>query len=250
MDSIRRQLLAGIPLLGAGALLVGCRATGPGSGGASHEVGRGSATTLASEAELTATEDLMREHGILRRALLVYRESAAKMRHDVASVPIDALEKTAQLFRVFGEDYHERKLEESFIFPSLKRTKSAAAGYVDVLTAQHGRGREITDYILAMTAGDHLPAQRADEFINALESFVRMYEHHATVEDTLVFPVWKNSISQDEFDELGARFEEIEEEQFSEDGFEAALRRMAEIEESLGLTNLETFTAPPPPGTR
>ena len=40
----------------------------------------------------------MREHGVLRRALLVYRQSAAKLR---ASKPIDPkpLRKTAQLFR-------------------------------------------------------------------------------------------------------------------------------------------------------
>src|SRR5205085_2911056 len=60
-------------------------------------------------AEVTANEDLMREHGILRRALLVYQESVVRLRQDPASVPPDALEKTANLFRVFGEEYHEKK---------------------------------------------------------------------------------------------------------------------------------------------
>lgn len=248
MDSTRRKLLTGIPLIGAGALLVGCQRSQPGSGTASNEQERtGSATEDQAEAGVSATEDLMREHGILRRALLVYKESAMKLRQDITSVPTDALEKTAQLFRVFGEEYHERKLEENHIFPSLKRTQASAAVYVDVLSAQHARGREITDYILAMTGRDELPAYGGDNFINALESFVRMYEHHAAIEDTLVFPVWKKSISPEEFDELGAQFEEIDEAQFGEDGFDAALRRIAEIEESLGMAKLETFTAPPPP---
>ena len=247
MDSTRRKLLTGIPLIGAGALLVGCRSSQPGSGGASNEQRTGGSTEDQAEAGVSATEDLMREHGILRRALLVYKESALKLRQDITSVPTDALEKTAQLFRVFGEEYHERKLEENHIFPSLKKTQTSAAVYVDVLSAQHARGREITDYILAMTGGDQLPAYRAENFINALESFVRMYEHHAALEDTLVFPEWKKSISPEEFDELGAQFEEIEEEQFGEDGFDAALRRIAEIEASLGMANLEMFTAPPPP---
>ena len=52
-----------------------------------------------------------------------------------------------------------------------------------------------------------------------------------------------------ELDALGEKFEEIEHEQFGDDGFEAALRRMEEIEESLGLSNLDMFTAPPPPKT-
>jgi hemerythrin-like domain-containing protein len=247
LDSTRRQLLTGIPLIGAGALLVGCRRSQTTSGTSTNEKEHTEATADKGDVEVSATEDLMREHGILRRALLVYRESALKMRQDVASVPIDALEKTAQLFRVFGEEYHERKLEESYIFPSLKKSQNSATPYVDFLMTQHARGREITDYILSMTGGDKLPAGTETNFINTLESFVRMYEHHAAVEDTLVFPVWKESISPDEFDELGSKFEEIEEEQFGEDGFKAALTRMAEIEGSLGLANLDMFTAPPPP---
>jgi hemerythrin-like domain-containing protein len=247
LDRRRRQLLAGIPLIGAGALLIGCSRPQTESGTATNEKERTQGDADRADTEVSATEDLMREHGILRRALLVYRESTMKMRQDVSSVPIDALEKTAQLFRVFGEEYHEKKLEEGFIFPSLKKGQNSATPYVDFLIMQHVRGREITDYILSMTGGDKLPAGTENDFIGALESFVRMYEHHAAVEDTLVFPVWKRSIPPEEFDELGAKFEEIEEEQFGEDGFEAALRRMAEIEGSLGLANLDQFTAPPPP---
>ena len=37
------------------------------------------------------------------------------------SVEPEALQKTAKLFRVFGEDYHEQKLEEAHIFPLLAR---------------------------------------------------------------------------------------------------------------------------------
>jgi hemerythrin-like domain-containing protein len=239
--------LTGIPLIGAGALLVGCRQVQP--GGASNDR-QGSTEGAPEPSDVSATEDLMREHGILRRALLVYKESAWRMRQDLASVPPEALEKTAQLFRVFGEEYHEKKLEETHIFPTLKKTPNPAAVYVDVLIAQHARGREITDYILAQTAGDAIPTARGNDFINALESFVRMYEHHAAVEDTLVFPEWKKLIPAEQFDDLGAQFEEIEHEQFGEDGFEAALRRMAEIEESLGLANLAIFTASAPPKSK
>ncbi len=34
----------------------------------------------SQEPDVTATEDLMREHGVLRRALLVYRESVSRLR--------------------------------------------------------------------------------------------------------------------------------------------------------------------------
>ena len=110
MDSKRRQLIAGISLAGAGVLLNACR-TSPSSSGSATNKSDEPAPGEAAPVEVTAAEDLMREHGILRRALLVYRESAIRLRQDAASVPPDVLEKAANLFRVFGEDYHEQKLE-------------------------------------------------------------------------------------------------------------------------------------------
>src|SRR6266576_6676741 len=73
------------------------------------------------EPEVTATEDLMREHGVIRRALLVYFETVPKLRQNPASVDPAALKQTAQLFRTFGEDYHERMLEEQHIFPLIRK---------------------------------------------------------------------------------------------------------------------------------
>lgn len=247
MDSKRRQLLTTISLAGAGVLLNACRTAPSGTGSATNKEEGGPAPGEASPVEVTATEDLMREHGILRRALLVYRESAIRLRQDATSVPPDALEKAANLFRVFGEDYHEKKLEEVFIFPVVKKSPGGAASYVDVLLAQHARGREITDYVLSITQADVIAKNNVEPLAKALESFVRMYEHHAAIEDTLIFPAWKSATGEAELDELAAKFEEIETEQFGGDGFDAALSRMEEIESSLGLANLEMFTAPAPP---
>src|SRR5262245_23605419 len=238
------QLITGISVGGAGALLTGCR-NSPASTSSTNKVNEQSSDEAA--ADVTATEDLMREHGILRRALLVYQESAVKLKQDPNSVPADALEKTAQLFRAFGEDYHEKKLEEAYIFPALKKHQHAATGYVDILLAQHARGNEITDYLLSKTRGDKIPTADVGSFVAALDSFARMYEHHAAIEDTLVFPAWKEVVGAKGLDELAEKFEDIEDEFFGEDGFDSALRRMAEIEESLGLSNLAMFTAPEPP---
>lgn len=245
MNEKRRQLLAGISLAGAGVLLNACRTTSNRTGTATNEDNKnGPAPGEAAPVEVTATEDLMREHGILRRALLVYQESAVRLRQDPASVSPDALEKTANLFRVFGEDYHEKKLEEIYIFPILKKSPGAAASYVDILLAQHTRGREITDYLLSLTKADRIASKDAEPLAKALESFVRMYEHHAAVEDTVIFPAWKAATGEAELDELAEKFEEIETEQFGSDGFETALKRIEEIETSLGLSNLDMFTAP------
>lgn len=198
------------------------------------------------EAEVTATEDLMREHGILRRALLVYSAASVKLRSSPAAIPPDALQKTAKLFRTFGEEYHEKKLEEAYIFPAVKTAGGEAGTYPDILVAQHNRGREITDYILSVSQGAKL-GNNADALAKALDTFVLMYRNHAAREDTIIFPAWKETMTEKQLDEIGEKFEDIEHEQFGTDGFEDAVKQISTIEASLGLADISQFTAPPPP---
>lgn len=197
--------------------------------------------------EVTATEDLMREHGILRRALLVYSATAMKLRGKPSEISPDALQKTAKLFRAFGEEYHEKKLEEAFIFPAVKKAGGEAASYPDILIAQHNRGREITDYIISVTQGAKLGPNNSEPLAKALETFVLMYRNHAAREDTIIFPAWKQTMTGKQLDEMNDKFEDIEHEQFGEDGFEDAVKQISGIESSLGLGDIAQFTAPPPP---
>ncbi len=157
--------------------------------------------------DVGAVEDLMREHGVIRRALVVFRESAIKLRANGASVPLEPLASTARLVRSFGEDYHEKILEEVHIFPAVKRAGGVAAAAVDTLIEQHQRGREIIDFVLAQSA---ITAGSSEPLARALEAFARMYELHAAVEDTQVFPAWKKTSSKRQLHELAETFEEIE----------------------------------------
>lgn len=197
--------------------------------------------------EVTATEDLMREHGVLRRALLVYSAAAMKLRTNASSIPPDALQKTAKLFRAFGEEYHEKKLEEAYIFPAVRKVGGEAATYPDILVAQHNRGREITDYIISVTQGVKLGTSNAEVLAKSLEAFVLMYRNHAAREDTIIFPAWKQTMTGKQLDEMNDKFEDIEHEQFGEDGFDNAVKQISAIERSLGLADISQFTAPPPP---
>jgi hemerythrin-like domain-containing protein len=199
------------------------------------------------EPEVTATEDLMREHGVLRRALLIYAELADKIRQKPASIDAAQLHKTAELFRKFGEDYHERMLEEQHIFPLVRKAKGEAASYPDILVAQHHRGREITDYLLAVTNGPRIAAQHARPLADAIEGFVLMYQNHAAREDTIVFPAWKENFSQKQLDEIAEQFEDIEHKMFGADGFEDAEKTIGSIEQAFGLADISQFTAPAPP---
>jgi hemerythrin-like domain-containing protein len=199
------------------------------------------AACSGGDEDVGAVEDLMREHGILRRAILAFRASAVHLEAG-QTVDAQALHRTAQLFRTFGEDYHEKRLEEENIFPQVKKAGGEAAGLVDVLLAQHRRGREIISYVLDATNGTTFDSR---QMAAALHSFELMYEHHAAREDTILFPAWKKAIGPHEVEEMGDRFEDIEKAQFGGDGFDMAVRQIGEIEQALGLSNLAAFTAPP-----
>lgn len=235
LQGARRHLLLAAGAAGAGLLFAGM----PGAGALAEE--------RKDEKEVGAVEDLMREHGVLRRALLVYSESAPKLRAGGKGVDPAALNATAKLFRTFGEDYHEKMLEEPYIFPAVKQTKGPAAAYPDVLVRQHARGREITEYILSVTGKGAIGTGDMKPLARAFDGFVRMYENHAAREDTIVFPAWKDALSEKQLDELGDKFEDIEKQMFGSDGFEDAVKKIGDIERTLGFADLARFTAPPPP---
>jgi iron-sulfur cluster repair protein YtfE (RIC family) len=200
-----------------------------------------------NEPEVTATEDLMREHGILRRVLLVYRETAPRLRQRPSDLEAGSLRDAALLFRAFGEEYHEKLLEEKQIFPVVRKRGGEAARYTDVLVEQHRRGREITDYILTSTKSGKISPSVGAELAEVLEALDRMYEHHAAREDTIVFPAWKLAFTNKQLDEKADEFEDIEKKMFGHDGFEDAEKKISKIEQALGLADLAVFTAAPPP---
>jgi hemerythrin-like domain-containing protein len=233
MGLSRRDLLAGIGGISGGMILAG-RALAVVEPELSEE---------AMGGEVTAAEDLMREHGVLRRALFVYSESAVRLRSNPSGVLPDAIQKTAKLFRAFGEDYHEKKLEEAFIFPAVKKAGGPAASYTDILIEQHNRGRDLTDYILDLTR-TKFEAENGGALARALEIMVRMYRPHAAREDTVIFPAWKQTLTAKQLDKMNDKFEDIERQMLGENGFEIAVKQISEIEAELGLADLSQFTAP------
>ena len=255
VPSSRRVFLASAStvVVGAGGGLLGGACGGEGAKappGAARLTGAHEKVGGEDQGEdVGAVEDLMREHGVLRRAIIVYRESASRLRGsrgEASTVPPDVLGRTARLFRSFGEDYHERKLEETYIFPAVRRAGGAAGNDIDTLLAQHQRGRQITDTIEAVAQAGKLVAN-AVVLADMLDAFTRMYESHMAIEDTLVFPAWKKTMSRKALEELGDKFEDIEKATFGKDGFDEGVAQMTAIEGMLGIASLAKFTAPPPP---
>ena len=224
-------------MVGAGAAVGLATLAG---GGAAAAGARKSKREAGADEEVGAAEDLMREHGVLRRVLLVYGELERRLEAG-ASFDAGALREGAALVRTFVEDYHERQ-EEDFLFPRFERARRLVE-LVAVLRAQHAAGRKVTERIQAAARQPALadPAERRRLRADLL-AFIRMYEPHAAREDTVLFPALHRIVSRSEYDALGEDFERREHQTFGEDGFEHAVARVDAIEKTVGLEDLASFT--------
>ena len=233
MADDRRQFLAAVAAVGLGTLNLS-------SGQVRGDDKPKDDKNDEPEEEVGATEDLMREHGLLNRILLVYEEGLRRLK-DKQEVTPDVFLRPATLVRKFVEDYHE-KLEEKFIFPEFEKAKKHV-DLVKVLREQHEAGRRVTDVILRNAVAQFRKEDARKELVRSCEGFIRMYRPHEAREDTVLFPALKKIIPAKRINELGEQFEKEEDRLFGEEGFEKTVAQVAEIEKQLGIYDLSQFTA-------
>ena len=202
--------------------------------------GKKNAGKKDEDEEISPSEDLMREHGVLKRILLIYREVMNRI-DSKRDFPPGVVTSSAQLIRAFVEDYHE-KLEEDYLFPRFRKA-NRLVDLVDVLYAQHQKGRVLTDRTLQLAGPSVLKdAGQRGNLRNALYQFVRMYEPHEAREDTVLFPEFRKIVSKREYAALGEEFEKKENELFHGDGFAKNVEAVTKLEKELGVYDLGQFT--------
>jgi len=190
--------------------------------------------------EISPAEDLMREHGVLNRLLLIYDHHlhllAAKETFDGA-----VLASAADIIRHFVEEYHE-KLEEDFLFPRFRKA-GKLVNLVDTLLTQHKAGRQLTAQIRELASTATLKyVSDSDKLAEALRAFLRMYRPHEAREDTVLFPAFRSIVSAHEYAALGGDFEKKEDELFGDEGFFKVVDQVAALEKKLGIYDLAQFT--------
>ncbi len=189
---------------------------------------------------VTAPEDLMKEHGVLNRCLLIYEEGMRRLRAKQDVAP-EVFQHTADLVRTFVEQYHEKN-EETYIFPQFVKAKQLTK-LVEVLKTQHVAGRKVTAEILRLSQPDaYRVAENRDNLVQACQAFIRMYRPHEAREDTVLFPALRAILPPQEVEVLGDRMEEDEHKVLGEEGFERSVDRVATIEKQLGIFDLKQFT--------
>lgn len=189
--------------------------------------------------EVTPPEDLMREHGVLDRVLLVYEAGLKKFDAKEDFDPA-VLTNAAQIVRDFIENYHEQS-EEQAVFPRFKKAGKLVP-LVDTLLAQHKAGRKVTETILQAAPGSRQDGDDRRRLVPAIQSFIAMYRPHAAREDTELFPLLRGLVSPHEYDAMAEDFERKEHQLFGADGFEMMVQRVAGLEQSIGINDLAQFT--------
>lgn len=233
-DVSRRHLLTG------GAGLAGL-AVGGGAVQGYHTLTDGSGGSVDRAPVPSPGEELMTEHGVLKRILLAYRTVHDRLVTGQA-VATDPVVDAAQIVADYVEGFHEG-LEEAYVFPRVADTQ---ATLVRTLLVQHDRGRHLTRAIQEQVSGEGIPTVAARAMLAAhLAAFVRMYEPHEAWEDTVVYPALRASTSTRTLDELAERFHDLENAQYGDQALATILDRVAGIEQQLGVADLNAFTPPP-----
>jgi hemerythrin-like domain-containing protein len=184
-------------------------------------------------------EDLMQEHGLLNRILLIYDTCRVHLVNK-ENFSKETLSNAAGIIRTFVEDYHEKQ-EEDYLFPRFKKVNQLT-DLVNVLLQQHQAGRRITDQIMQLTKLQTTNDTENQKLIQLLTSFNSMYRPHEAREDTVLFPAFRKIVSKHEYDSLGEEFENNEQKKFGKDGFESMVTKVADIEKQLGIYELSQFT--------
>lgn len=192
------------------------------------------------EFKVPPTEDLMREHGVLNRLLLIYEEVIKRIETGVP-FPVDHLSQAVSMIKLFIHDYHE-KLEENYIFTLFEKNKKDLK-LIKTLTNQHVKGREVTVQLQKIIGKSNtLSPQNLMAIKKLLKKFIVMYRPHEAREDTIVFPQVRQFLSKEEFEQLGEMFEETEHTLFGKEGFEGLVAQVKVIEQALGIYELDQFT--------
>jgi len=190
------------------------------------------------ETQVSAPEDLMREHDVLHRILLIY-DRIITTQAPPAQWPVKTLTESARLVETFIEEYHQ-KLEENYVFPAFEKA-GRLTDLTAVLRKQHDAGTRLTQAILKDADQLKEPAD-ADRLTRHVNEYIRMYQPHSAREGSVLFVALRTVVPAKAYEEMGDHFEEIEHKKFGESGFEGVVNQVAAMEKTLGIYDLSQFT--------
>lgn len=188
--------------------------------------------------EITPNEDLMREHGILHRLLLIYENLLYRINYKI-KINYKLFLVTAIIMHNFIELYHE-KTEEKYIFPVLIK-HNIHKELINELILQHKISNKITKKIINILYDEkNINVKLLYKYIS---NFIYMYKYHSTREDTIVFQEFRKLLSDIKYQEISNLIENeeklISNNQYT---FNKVLKYVIIIEKHLDINDLSNIT--------
>lgn len=190
-------------------------------------------STLKEE-EPTPTEDLMKEHGILNRIMLIYENVLFKIDSNI-HFDLQLVFDSATIVKEFIEEYHE-PMEEKYIFAFLLE-RNLHVELISELIKQHRLSKIITGKIFK-----YINLTDLEKLSKYIKLFLYMYRAHESREDTIIFNQFRKIAGAELIKEIGEKFEESEHELFGVDGYGRLLDQVIKIEIKLNIYNLAIYT--------
>jgi hemerythrin-like domain-containing protein len=226
MKKTRREVLAGIGGVGA-TLTFGCSA----------EAVR-SREEPSPRLDSSPAENIMREHGLIHRLMLIYEELADRI-EGRKTVPPGTFLNVTNLVDQFVGSHHER-LEEEYIFPILEGENDPTE-LIKVLRKQHLRGRELATEVYELAGGrETITKAQRTKLSELARGYSRMYRAHAAREDTVLFAALTETIPATQLTKMAARFKK--EEAPEANRFDRTVQEVASLEKQLDMHSLAGYT--------
>jgi hemerythrin-like domain-containing protein len=190
----------------------------------------------------TVSEGIMYEHGLVSRLMSVYAECADRLEAG-KEMPPGALLNAGALAGEFIEDYHEA-FEEKFLYPLFGHA-GVMVDLVAVMVRQHRIGRGLVERTVFLAGKSDLKAPDVGPaLIRICRNYVRMYREHAARETTDVLPALPSAGGPDAYAQLHGQMMTYRHERLGGLDLADVREKLVAIEKSMGLENLDTFTAP------
>lgn len=173
-------------------------------------------------------EILSDEHRLIQR----YLDLLAKAQELIAQgrpVSITFFKQGLQFAREFVDEYHHFK-EEDVLFALVDQKGTGDIGdEIEILRNQHERGRALIKEIASTVAGNGLgESARASRLMQGLEAYTALVREHIHLEDDLIFPHARRSLTPEEMEVLRTQYES-ERRRFGRDTLERNQQLVADM---------------------
>ncbi len=180
------------------------------------------------------TEILVEEHQVIE-GLLASLENAAGQAARGGSIRPGFFIEAADFIKGFTDGCHHRK-EEGVLFPALVEAGvPARGGPVEMMLAEHQRGRELTRQLRAAAerwAGGDPSARQA--VVDSALGYVKLLRGHIYKENNVLFPLAERLLPPGRQAEVGEAFEHVEHEETGAGIHEKYLGMAAALAKEIG----------------